>query len=160
VEDFRIAPGTDEELQLLRKKHRFYGWIFVIILSIIITVVVALYLSYWPLPAGGVARYGRLASVPEGSTGITGSAGGGGQTVKTGGAGTACCGSPRRLAADEGLRRLADIALARFRAEAGHQIVTAKVIDYGCHIQIDICDSGNRVVRSYGWQDGALYPIK
>ncbi len=58
---------------------------------------------------------------------------------------------------------LADLekqALAQFRQETGKSNVKAKAVDYGCHIQIDIYDAENKVVRSYGYQGGPLYVIK
>jgi hypothetical protein len=42
------------------------------------------------------------------------------------------------------------------KSNPGEKEVTAKVIDYGCHIQVDIQKDG-RVVKSYTYQDGKVF---
>lgn len=171
MEDFRIEPETAAELQRLRRKDRFYTWICAIILSVILAVVVGLYLSYRPPVAKSAGRAGNNPAVLNGGAKAAQATSravmpGAGNPVDHRGArcgfsgGNSCCGSPRQVESDDRLKRLADMALAKFRTEVGHQPVTAKVTDYGCHIQIDIYDSGNKVIKHYGYQSGTLYEIK
>ncbi|MFZ5639743.1 MAG: hypothetical protein ACOY4Q_03525 [Bacillota bacterium] len=149
MEDFRIAPETDEELQRLRKKDRFFIWTCIIIFSIILTAVVGLYLSYRQPAARSAGRVVKASAEEEHGSKRCGFGGG-----------SSCCGSPRQVVSDDRLKRLADIALARFQSEAGHLPVTARVTDYSCHIQIDIYDSAGKIIRRYGYQGGTLYEIK
>lgn len=179
MEEFRIAPEIDEELQRLRKKDRLYIWICAIILSIILTAVVGMYLNYRPSAARSAGRAGNASPalnsstvLAAGRTGATGTksrvvkAGAGGEANHGGarcgyGGGSSCCGSPRGSGAqtDDRSKRLTDMALAKFRTEVGHLPVTARVTEYGCHIQIDIYN-GSKVIRRYGYQGGVLYEIK
>lgn len=176
MEEFRIAPEIDEELERLRKKDRFYIWICAIILSIILMLVVGMYLSYRPSVTKSTGQRGVNSAAIKGSAvlaGGTGSAPSGGQPVKAGAGakhggarcgyagGSSCCGSPRgnRDLTDDRLKRFADMALAKFRTEVGHLTVTARVTEYVCHIQIDIYN-GKKVIKRYGYQGGILYEIK
>lgn len=149
MEDFRIAPETDAELQRLRKKDRLFIWTCIIIFSIILTAVVGLYLSYRQPAARSVGRVVKASSGEEH----------GGERCGFGG-GSSCCGSPHQVVSADRYKRLTDIALAKFQTEVGHLPVTAKVTDYSCHVQIDIYDSAGKLIRRYGYQDGTLYEIK
>lgn len=140
MEEFHVAPETDAELQRLRKKDRLYIWISGIILCVMLVLTVGLYLYHRPW----------VVSAAEHAAGAKCEYNGG----------TSCCGRPRQVSSGDRVQILADIALAKFQTEGGHQTVTAKVTDYVCHIQIDIYNSKNKLIKSYGYQGKVLYEIK
>jgi hypothetical protein len=50
-------------------------------------------------------------------------------------------------------------ALGEYRKkDPGGQGLEARVIDYGCHVQVDI-EKGGRVVKSYAYQDGKAFEL-
>jgi len=56
-------------------------------------------------------------------------------------------------------RQAQKAALQAFqKTHPGDKDLTAKVTDYGCHIQVDILKEG-RVVKSYSYQDGEVFEI-
>lgn len=93
---------------------------------------------------------GSTSAVPGGGCCGGGAAGGGG-----GG-----CGSGGASLDSTSLADLEKQALAEYTKETGAKDVTAKASDFGCHIQMDISDKTGKIVRSYGYQGGALYVIK
>lgn len=75
-----------------------------------------------------------------------------------GGSGAGGCGTKRDAGAlDPALKRDASAAAidAYRKANPADKEVTAQVIDYGCHIQVDI-EKGGKVVRSYTYQNGGV----
>lgn len=75
-----------------------------------------------------------------------------------GGSGAGGCGTKRDAGAlDPALKRDASAAAidAYRKANPADIGVTAQVVDYGCHIQVDI-EKGGKVVRSYTYQDGGV----
>jgi hypothetical protein len=92
----------------------------------------------------------------------------GGPPVSSGGC---CCSpnaSPGRFGAqpgpsgpvDSGIEKQAEKAgLEAFqKSNPGEKGITAKVTDYGCHVQVDIQKDG-RVVKSYSYQRGKVFEI-
>jgi len=52
-------------------------------------------------------------------------------------------------------------ALESYQQENGTDpAVVAKVQDYGCHIQVDIYNEENKIVKSYGYRGDSLYVIR
>jgi hypothetical protein len=88
----------------------------------------------------------RVASFLAGGCCSTGGSSGG----CSGGEGTARQADPRIE------REAQTAALETFqRSNPAEKGVTAKVIDYGCHIQVDIQKEG-RVIKSYSYQNGKI----
>jgi D-Tyr-tRNAtyr deacylase len=52
-------------------------------------------------------------------------------------------------------KRIADAGLAYWREHYGEGEVTAKVGDFGCHMQVDIIRDG-RTVKSLQYQNGKI----
>lgn len=70
------------------------------------------------------------------------------------------CGTGGTSLTDISMSDLEQQALTQYTEETGKSDVQAKAANYGCHIQIDITNAGNEIVRSYGFQGGPLYVIK
>jgi len=82
----------------------------------------------------------------------------GGGCCGAGGSSGGCSGgggTPRQ--ADPGIEREAQTAALKTfqKSNPGEKGVTAKVTDYGCHIQVDVQKEG-RVIKSYSYQNGKI----
>ncbi len=167
--------GQDMEAQLarLRARDRRYLLITGFLTAVMIAVGSVVYLSekadsayLWSgkkssyFSGGGNGAFGSYAGYSY-SGGPAGSFAGGGGCCGGGAAGgTGGCGMGGTAVDGSLLADLEKQALAEYTEETGSSGVKAKGVDYGCHIQVDIYDAGNKIVRSYGYQGGPLYVIK
>lgn len=175
--DFDIPEEIQEELNSLRRKNRFYAYAFIGITAV-------------GLLAGGVlyarqkaeaeisrylgqyynTAYTSASGDTAGSTGAdnSGAAGGGCGGGNSGSAGGCSSGGAGGCGGGGGILKpggptLADLekqGLAAYTKETGRKDVAAKAKDFGCHIQVDISDGNNKVLRSYGYKGESLYVIK
>lgn len=104
-----------------------------------------------------------VENVSQSRGGCCGSGGGGsGGGGGCGGSGKGGCGGSKRSGGpvDPELQSRASAAgLAEYRrTNPQDKGVGAKVIDYGCHIQVDIEKSG-KIVKSYTYRDGKVFEI-
>ncbi len=181
-DDFVVPQEVQEELTRLRKKNRFYTVAFLGLLTVGILSGTVMYArqqanaemskyfgAYYNAEytatngntaggaAGGAAGSGCGGSAGGGASGSAGGCGSGSAGGCGGGGGS---GGSILQQAGVTLADLEKQGLAAFVKETGNKNVVVKAKDYGCHIQVDIYDANNQMLRSYGFKGEALYVIK
>lgn len=99
-----------------------------------------------------------ISQVSSGGQGSCCGPGSGAGRGGCGGGGTGGCGTKQGSGSlDPALKREASTAAinAYRKTNPAEKDVTAQVIDYGCHLQVDI-EKGGKVVRSYTYQNGGV----
>jgi hypothetical protein len=98
-----------------------------------------------------------LAEQLPGSGAACGSGGCGQGASRSCGAGGQGCGSAPKTGADASpqARQAKAAALAYWKARYGDEQVDAKVLDYGCHIQVDML-KGKKIAKSLVFQNGEI----
>lgn len=172
-EDLDPEGELNKQFAALRKKDRVMMLIAGMAAGLLLTIGVGYYVADAQadfadprFPYGYQAGYsdssgtGSAQYAVAGSTGAAGGGGccGGGAGASAGGGGG--CGGGGSALGSTSLPDLEKQALAEYTKETGAKDVTAKASDFGCHIQMDISDKAGKIVRSYGYQGGALYVIK
>lgn len=165
--DIEVPVELAKEIASLRTKQKVYTWLLTGIVGIALIGGAWLYTHQDTAVAGNNAftpktnatQTGNVANAyyaknnvnTNASNGIGSAAGGG------------CCGGGSGStggASREQLTSLEKQALADFSTRFGTQKVTAKAADYGCHIQIDIYDTSNKVIHSYAYRGNQLNLIQ
>lgn len=173
--DVITGEELETELKRLRRRDRLKMYVMSGMLVLMTAISGVIYLSAEANPVSAFfsseadqwnRQIGYYASQTAGSGGWDdgqgaanaggGCCGGSGAGVVSGGG----CGTGGTSLTDISMSDLEQQALAQYTEETGKSDVQAKAANYGCHIQIDITNAGNEIVRSYGFQGGPLYVIK
>lgn len=175
--DFEVPEELQEELNSLRRKNRLYVYAFIGITAVSLLAGGVLYARQQA--EAEMSRYfGQYYNAAYTAAGgdATGSAGGynagggsgcgggnGGSAGGCGSGGAGGCGSSGGGILKPGGPTMADLekqGLAAYTKETGRKDVVAKAKDFGCHIQVDIYDGSNKLLKSYGYKGESLYVIK
>lgn len=169
VEEFEVPEEVQEELDKLRKNNRIYTYAFIGVVTVGLLFGTVFYARQQAdaemskyFGAYYNAAYTATGDPTSGgsSGGCGGGAGGSAGGCGSGGAG-GCGGSGSIL--QPGGPTMADLekqGLAAFSKETGVKDAVAKAKDYGCHMQVDIYDNNNKLLKSYGYKGESLYVIK
>jgi len=166
-EDFKVPDDVQEELDKLRKKNRVYTFAFIGVLTVGLlfgTILYARQQADAEMSQYFGAYYNTAYTAADGSTGGGGGCGGGagGSAGGCGGGGAGGCGGGGSILKPGGVT-MADLekqGKALYAKETGKNDVVAKAKDYGCHIQVDIYDTTNKILKSYGYKGESLYVIQ
>ncbi len=116
-------------------------------------------LNQWlqAVSARSSVRVALAEQLPGAAGGGCGSGGGCGTKAGGGcGSGGGCSSAPRTGAeASPQAREAEKAALAWWRDRYGSEAVAAKVLDFGCHIQVDMM-KGEQIARSLRYQNGSI----
>lgn len=157
MDDLKIPEELQKELNKLRKRDKIYAWIFSSLVVIALFGGVWLYQHDHPsvislkkdnqsFPAYNTVSFNYVA--PFGIKALND---------------PGCCQKTydykdgRKISVPLLEQQITYKYKADYKYDQG---ITAKATDFGCHIQVDLFDSSNKLLKSYSYRDGQIYIIK
>jgi hypothetical protein len=163
MKDYQVPIELEQELERLKKKDKMYTYVLMVLIAFVAVIGIKLYLQstegnnpqtlYGTQTGAPMSNSsGQTTALPGGTGGGCGGGSGGCGSGNSGG-GCGSAGGGSQVVAPE----LEEQVLDMYKAEFGNIVgMSAKVLDLGCHQEINIIDEDKNLVKRYQLRGGQI----